>query len=97
MIVSASASAALELLLPFIRDGLWLALLLSLPLVGAAALAGILVSMLQAATQVGEQTSLFLARAVAVVVTGALLAPWISWQVQHFTLDLYGLFTVLAR
>ncbi len=55
-------------ILHFTNQTLWLVLVLSLPPVLVAALIGTLVSLVQALTQIQEQTLGFVAKLVAVVV-----------------------------
>lgn len=74
----------LELLAGLGQEALLLALLLSLPVVGIAALAGLLVAVFQAATQVQDFTLAHLPRVVVVSLALALLAPWIGAEIVAF-------------
>lgn len=65
-------------------SALWLALLLSLPPVLIAALVGTMVSMLQAATQVQEQTLAFAAKMVATFGTLVVVAGWFGHTMMQF-------------
>lgn len=66
------------------QEALLLALALSLPIVGIAALAGFVVAVFQAATQVQDFTLAHLPRVVVVAVTLAVLAPWLGSQLVAF-------------
>ena len=66
------------------QEALLLGLALSLPIVGVAALAGFLVAVFQAATQVQDFTLAHLPRVVVVSLALALLAPWIGSEVMLF-------------
>jgi type III secretion HrpO family protein len=66
------------------QEALLLALALSLPIVGIAALAGFLVAIFQAATQVQDFTLAHLPRVIVVSVALALLAPWIGSELMLF-------------
>jgi len=66
------------------QEALFLSLTTCLPILGVAALIGLLVAILQAATQVQDQTIAHLPRLVAVVAALALLAPWMAHQIATF-------------
>ena len=72
-------------LLDVAREGLYLAVLLVAPAVTAGAAAGLLVAVVQTATQVQEQTIGFAARAIAVVASLLVAGPWIGAQLRVFT------------
>jgi len=67
------------------REALLLAVLLSAPVVLVSLIVGLVVSILQATTQVQEQTLTFAPKLVAVMLTLALFAPWIGSQLLAFT------------
>ncbi|KNX78711.1 type III secretion system export apparatus subunit SctS [Pseudomonas sp. BW16M2] len=71
--------------LHFASQSLWLVLVLSLPTVLMAALVGTLVSLVQALTQVQEQTLGFVAKLVAVVVTLFVTADWMGGELYRYT------------
>jgi type III secretion HrpO family protein len=66
------------------RQALVLAALVSLPVIGVAAVVGLLVAAVQAATQIQDPTLAHLPRVVAVTVTLAVLGPWIGSQIAAF-------------
>ena len=70
--------------LEFTKEALWLVLLLSGPPVAAAALIGLVVAFLQAATQLQEQTLPFGAKMLAVVLTVLVLLGWMSRMLIDF-------------
>lgn len=57
---------------------LWLVLALSLPTTIAAAMTGFLISLVQALTQLQDQTLQFLLKLLAVVAVLALTYPWMG-------------------
>nr|AJG42149.1 putative PscS [Pseudomonas sp. N-Hemo5] len=71
--------------LHFATQSLWLVLVLSLPTVLMAALVGTLVSLVQALTQVQEQTLGFVVKLVAVVVTLFVTADWMGSELYRYT------------
>jgi len=77
---SGSALAALG------QEALLLALAVSLPVVAVAAIAGLFVAVLQAATQVQDATLAHLPRLIVVSVLLAALAPWMGSEIAAFAL-----------
>jgi flagellar biosynthesis protein FliQ len=66
------------------QTALWLTVVLSLPIVGVAALVSLITALFQAATQVHDITIAHLPRFVAVVVALALLTGWMGQQLVAF-------------
>ena len=67
------------------QQSLYLILILSAPAVMVAMIVGLLISLIQATTQVQEQTLTFVPKLVAVMVTLALTGPWSMMQLISFT------------
>ena len=86
-----------EVMLRVAREGLYLLLLVSAPVLLVTMVVGLLVSILQAATQVQEQTLSFVPKLVAAMVTLALLGPWIGTQLVRFTQSVLEAFPVVVR
>jgi len=72
-------------ILQVIREGLYLVLLVSLPPVLASLVVGLLVSLIQATTQIQDQTLTFVPKLVAVLAALAIAGPWIGSQLVRFT------------
>lgn len=70
--------------LHFTSQSLWLVLILSMPTVLIAAAVGTLVSLVQALTQIQEQTLGFVAKLIAVVVTLFVTAGWMGNELYAF-------------
>jgi type III secretion HrpO family protein len=73
-----------SLLVEHARQALILSALVSLPVIGVAAVVGLLVAAVQAATQIQDPTLAHLPRVVVVTATLALLGPWIGSQIAAF-------------
>lgn len=71
-------------LLDAARDAFLLAVTLSLPIVGVAALVGLVLAALQAATQIQDGTVSYLPRLLAVAAALLLLSPWIGREIGAF-------------
>ena len=78
-------------LLQIVREGLYLALLVSLPVLAVSLGVGLVFGVLQAATQIQEQTLAFVPRLAAVLLAIALLGGWMGSQVLLYTRELWEL------
>ena len=57
------------------------------PMLLAAMLIGILISVLQAITQINEATLTFIPKMIAIVVVLAVMAPWMIEVMRNYTSD----------
>jgi type III secretion protein S len=69
-----------------------LVILLSLPPILVASLAGIIVGLLQTLTQVQEQTIQFAIKLIAVAITIAAMARLLGSEMLNYTMDLFNNF-----
>ena len=67
-----------------LREALGLVLMLSLPILAAALIIGLSVSILQAVTQVQEQTLSFVPKILGMGVVAIFVMPWIAIQILDF-------------
>jgi len=74
------------------RQALFLTLILTAPPVMTALLVGLTISILQATTQIQEQTLTFVPKLFAVVATLSLGGPWMLAQLIAFTTSIYDTF-----
>ncbi|MGI6244201.1 MAG: type III secretion system export apparatus subunit SctS [Pseudochelatococcus sp.] len=79
-----------EVALRQITESMMLVMLLSMPPIVVASLVGILISLLQALTQVQEQTLSFAIKLIAVAVTIASMAGFLGSEILNYTLRLYN-------
>ena len=76
--------------LAIVREALLTALLVSSPILGAGLFVGLLISLMQAVTQVQEQTLAFVPKIIAMILVSALLLGWISSEVGSFAIRMFG-------
>jgi type III secretion HrpO family protein len=69
------------------ENALLLAIAVSLPVIGVAALVGALVSALQAATQLQDATLSHLPRLLAVALALVVLGPWMGAEIAKFAVE----------
>ena len=67
-------------------QALMLVLLLSMPPIIAAAGVGLLISLIQALTQIQEQTLPFAFKLIAVIISIFLTARWMGLEIYHYSL-----------
>ncbi|MCG8530922.1 MAG: type III secretion system export apparatus subunit SctS [Desulfovibrionales bacterium] len=84
-------------IIDFTLQALILVLLLSMPPIVVAALSGLIVSFIQALTQLQEQTLSFAIKLVAVIITIALTATWLGGEMYNYASNLYSNFYLLVK
>jgi flagellar biosynthetic protein FliQ len=87
-----SSTLAVEL----IRQALTVALLVAGPLLITALAVGILVSLIQAVTQIQEQTLTFIPKLVAMAAIFIILLPWSLAQLVQYLIGVLQSFPTLA-
>jgi flagellar biosynthetic protein FliQ len=87
----------MEYFVAIAKQTLFLALILTGPPVLIAMLVGLVISILQATTQIQEQTLTFVPKLVAVVATLALAGPWMLAQLISFATALYDSFAIYVH
>jgi flagellar biosynthetic protein FliQ len=72
------------------REVVMLTLLLALPVLLAGFLVAAVTSLLQALTQVQEQTLSFIPKIVAMLLTGAIFGPWMLTRLVEFSQKMFS-------
>jgi flagellar biosynthetic protein FliQ len=72
------------------RNAFTMMMLLSLPLLGVSLVIGLVVSLIQAITQIQEVTLTFVPKILGVILVTALLGPWMLQQLLSFTTMLFN-------
>ncbi len=71
------------------KGALWMTVLLSAPMLVFGLVAGLVVSIFQAVTQIHEMTLTFIPKILAVVAGLVLFLPWMLHQMIAYTTNLY--------
>ncbi len=79
-------------ILTLTAQALWLVLLLSMPPIIAASVVGLMISLIQALTQIQEQTLPFAFKLVAVIISIFLTARWIGIEIYNYSLAIMEMF-----
>lgn len=83
-----------ELTLVILREAIWLIIKLSMPLLLVSLVVGVIISLVQALTQIQEQTLTFVPKMLAVFVVMAYLIPFILSSLGDFSEQI---FTLIAK
>ena len=77
-----------ETILTVSQQALTVATLLAAPLLLGALITGVVIGVLQAATQINEMTLSFIPKLLALVVTLVVVGPWMLQEITSFTRNL---------
>ncbi|QGZ42139.1 type III secretion protein S [Pseudoduganella flava] len=83
--------------LAYFQQGLWMAVLLSAPPLIIATLCGVTVSLIQAVTQIQDQTLPYVVKLVAVAVTLTGMARWIGVELLQLAELAFTLVQAVGR
>jgi flagellar biosynthetic protein FliQ len=73
-----------------IRESLTLMLTLSAPILVAAVVIGLAISVFQAVTQIQEQTLSFVPKILGMAVVAILVTPWVTTSIMEFARRMFG-------
>ncbi len=73
-----------------IRESLLVMLMLSSPILLAALIIGLIISVFQAATQVQEQTLSFVPKIIGMGVVAILVTPWVGKLIMEFSQRMFA-------
>lgn len=72
-----------------VRDGIWVLILISAPLMLTALVVGLAVSLVQALTQIQEMTLTFVPKILSMLVVMVLVLPFMLQSLQDYTEELF--------
>jgi flagellar biosynthetic protein FliQ len=78
-----------DIVLSLGRDAIWTTVLLASPLLLSALVVGLVVSIIQAVTQINESTLTFIPKMLAIVVVMIIMAPWMTQMITSYTTELF--------
>lgn len=84
-----------EQVLEIFQETLWLVLKLGGPLLIISILVGLVIAILQAATQIHEQTLTFVPKLIAIALVLLLTAPWMMETLADFTDRIFSIISSL--
>ncbi|HDQ41445.1 MAG TPA: flagellar biosynthesis protein FliQ [Desulfonatronum sp.] len=78
-----------EFVIGFARQSIELTLMIALPMLGIGLIVGVVVSIIQAATQIQEMTLTFVPKIVSIFLALLFSFPWIMNKIVTFTRELF--------
>ncbi len=85
-----------QLVVDLARNAIMMALMISAPMLVVALVLGLLISVLQAVTQIQEQTLAFVPKLIGVAVVFLIALPWILQTLIRYTTELFRSIPSLA-
>lgn len=86
-----------ELVMTISGETLKTMMLIAGPMLIAAMVIGIIVSVLQAITQINEATLTFIPKMVAIILVLVVMAPWMLEVMQNYSSQIFGNFAEWVR
>lgn len=71
------------------KNGMWVMMMASMPVLLTAMVVGLLMGILQTATSINEQTLAFISKIIAVLVVLLLLGSWMAAMVNEMAIHLF--------
>ncbi|MBR6079958.1 MAG: flagellar biosynthesis protein FliQ [Treponema sp.] len=71
------------------REGIMQVFMLCAPVLGAALIIGLVISIFQATTSIQEQTLTFLPKLLTILLVLALLGGWMFSRMENYTINLF--------
>ncbi|MBD5558400.1 MAG: flagellar biosynthesis protein FliQ [Desulfovibrio sp.] len=78
-----------EFVIGFGRQAIELCLMMALPMLGVGLCVGVVVSIIQAATQIQEQTLTFIPKIICMFIALLMALPWLMERMTTFTRDVF--------
>lgn len=78
-----------EFVIGFARQAIEITLAISMPMLGVGLIVGVLISIIQAATQIQEMTLTMVPKIIAIFLALLLAFPWIMDKMTSYTTNLF--------
>lgn len=79
----------MDMISEYFAEALWLIMLTSAPMMIAALIVGLIISIFQATTQIQEQTLAFVPKIIVILIVLILTGPWIMQLLVDYTKDMF--------
>lgn len=84
-------------ILSVMKQAVYVVLMASMPMLGAALIIGVLISIFQATTQINEQTLSYVPKIIGILLALVIFGGWIISMLMDFTTDLYMAINTMLR
>ncbi len=78
-----------DLIIDIAKQAITVTIMLSAPVLGLGLLVGLIVSIIQATTQIQEQTLSFVPKILTIFIALLIFGPWMMRVMTDFTINLY--------
>ena len=85
-----------EAVLEIGRNGIWVVLQLSAPIMAAGLVIGLIIALFQALTTIQEMTLTFVPKIIVIFISLLLLLPFMMTTLIEFSQELFGLMVVMG-
>ena len=79
-----------DVVINLVMNAMTVAFQVAMPMLGVALVLGLVVSIIQAVTQIQEQTLSFIPKIIGLAVVIVVAGPWMLGQIVSYTAELYG-------
>jgi len=79
------------------KEAMKITMLLSMPLLLVSLIAGLIVSIFQAVTQIQEMTLTFIPKIIATALALVFLAPWMTKLMVNYVIQLYSSIPLIVK
>jgi flagellar biosynthetic protein FliQ len=86
-----------ELIMKLGTEALKTSAMVSAPILGAALVTGLIVSVIQAVTQINEATLTFIPKMIVIGAVLVIAGPWMLDTLSHFTVQLFENMAMFVR
>ncbi|XBC38258.1 MAG: flagellar biosynthesis protein FliQ [Buchnera aphidicola (Floraphis choui)] len=86
-----------ESVMTLFHEAIKIALMLASPLLLAALCSGLVISVLQAATQINEQTLSFIPKIITVLLSMVVFGPWMLTLILDYTRSLFNNLSMITN
>lgn len=84
-------------ILEIMKQAVYVVLMTSMPMLGAALIIGVIISIFQATTQINEQTLAYVPKVIGILLALVIFGGWIISQLTDFTSELYASINTILR
>lgn len=86
-----------NMLLGMLKDAISTGLLVSAPILIVSVVVGLIISIMQATTQIQEQTLTFVPKLIAIAVVGIIASAWMLHMMTNFTQRIFDMIANITR
>ncbi|MEQ1664714.1 MAG: flagellar biosynthesis protein FliQ [Bdellovibrionales bacterium] len=86
-----------ELIIKLGQDAIRITAMIAAPMLLGALVIGLIISVLQAITQINEATLTFIPKMIVIMAVVIIAGPWMLDSISHYTIELYQNIAVYVR